>query len=73
MKVYRFFEVLSAEVMHLRSLLLVPLCLCLVNSVSAQQSGSAASVSRKVSREKRLSRLRRKKGSMTYFPSSYRY
>lgn len=36
MKVYRFFEVL----------LLVPLCLCSVNSVSAQQSASAASVSR---------------------------
>src|SRR5688500_1793715 len=36
MKVYRFFQVL----------LLVPLCLGSVNSVSAQQSGSAASVSR---------------------------
>jgi Ca-activated chloride channel homolog len=36
MKVYRFFEVL----------LLVPLCLCSLVSVSAQQSGSAASVSR---------------------------
>lgn len=36
MKVYRFFQVL----------LLVALCLCSLNSVTAQQSGSAASVSR---------------------------
>ncbi|MCM3872708.1 MAG: VWA domain-containing protein [Pyrinomonadaceae bacterium] len=62
MKVYRFFEVL----------VLVPLCLCSVNSVSAQQSGSAASVSRSraiVSAAPTASAP----ASSTYYPSTTSY